>query len=55
MGGWRKTISKELDTIELGTKGTSAEVNKSTTYNPKLTLMVQVYCLVYPVAVLYIE
>lgn len=32
-----------------------AEVNKSTTYNPKLTLMVQVHCLFYPVALLYAE
>lgn len=32
-----------------------AEVNKSTTYNPKLTLMMQVHCLFYPVALLYIE
>lgn len=32
-----------------------AEVNKSTTYNPKLTLMMQVRCLFYSVALLYIE
>lgn len=32
-----------------------AEVNKSTTYIPKLTLMLQVHCLFYPVALLYIE
>lgn len=32
-----------------------AEVNISTTYNPKLTFMVQVHCLFYPPALLYIE
>jgi len=32
-----------------------AEVNKSTTYNPKLTLVVQVHCWFYSVALLYIE
>lgn len=32
-----------------------AEVNKSTTCIPKLTLMVQVHCLFYPVSLLYTE
>lgn len=32
-----------------------AEVNKSTTYNPNLTVMMKVHCLFYPAALLYIE